>query len=106
MSPAIGERRFDSAPDLVIELICPTGITLDHIIKIRAYEPAAMSEYRIIDPRPNQQQADNDSRDEEEHQLLMNYYSLTLNAPRIYCLLGIHLFGKAAQPSIPTRPAN
>ncbi|MCL4805291.1 MAG: Uma2 family endonuclease [Anaerolineae bacterium] len=54
----IGERRFEGAPDLVVEVVSPASVTLDRITKFREYEQAGVGEYWIIDPRPYQQQAD------------------------------------------------
>lgn len=61
----MGESRFDGAPDLVIEIVSPTSVTLDRITKFREYERAGVSEYWIIDPHPFQQQADIYARDSE-----------------------------------------
>ncbi len=40
----IGERRFEGAPDLVVEVVSPASITLDRITKFREYERAGVGE--------------------------------------------------------------
>jgi Uma2 family endonuclease len=52
------QQRFDGAPDLIIEVVSPSSLTLDRVAKFREYEQAGVREYWIIDPRPHQQQAD------------------------------------------------
>jgi len=55
---AVGHKRFEGAPDLVVEIISPASVTLDRVDKYLEYERAGVGEYWIIDPRPRQQQAD------------------------------------------------
>jgi len=59
----MGSRRFEGAPELVVEIVSPGSVTIDRITKFREYEQAGVREYWIIDPRPHQQQADFYSRD-------------------------------------------
>ena len=54
----LNDKRFEGAPDLVVEIISPTSVTLDRVDKYLEYERAGVGEYWIIDPRPRQQQAD------------------------------------------------
>lgn len=54
----VGDKRLDGPPDLVVEIVSPTSVTLDRIDKYLEYERAGVREYWIIDPRPFQQQAD------------------------------------------------
>jgi Uma2 family endonuclease len=52
------DKRFEGAPDLVIEVVSPTSVTIDRVDKYLEYERAGVREYWIIDPRPRQEQAD------------------------------------------------
>jgi Uma2 family endonuclease len=52
------EKRFEGAPDLIVEVISPTSVTIDRVDKYLEYERAGVGEYWIIDPRPRQEQAD------------------------------------------------
>lgn len=61
----LGDRRFDGAPDLVIEVVSPASLTLDRVTKFGEYERAGVGEYWIIDPRPFQEQADFYIRDDD-----------------------------------------
>lgn len=51
-------KRFEGAPDLVIEIVSPSSVTEDRVRKFAQYEKAGVQEYWVIDPRPHQQQAD------------------------------------------------
>jgi Uma2 family endonuclease len=51
-------KKFEGAPDLVVEIVSPSSITEDRVHKFTEYEQAGVREYWIIDPRPHQQQAD------------------------------------------------
>lgn len=51
-------RRFEGAPDLIVEVISPTSVSIDRVDKYLEYERAGVREYWIIDPRPRQEQAD------------------------------------------------
>jgi Uma2 family endonuclease len=52
------DKRFEGAPDLIIEIIWPGSVTEDRVRKFSQYEQAGVKEYWIIDPRPHQQQVD------------------------------------------------
>lgn len=52
------DRRFEGAPDLLIEIISPGSVTEDRVHKFTEYEQAGVREYWIIDARSHQQQAD------------------------------------------------
>lgn len=51
-------KRFEGAPDLIIEIISPSSVSEDRVRKFREYEQAGVKEYWIIDPRQYQQQVD------------------------------------------------
>lgn len=52
------DKRFEDAPDLMVEIISPGSVSEDRVPKFTQYEQAGVKEYWIIDPRPHQQQAD------------------------------------------------
>lgn len=52
------DKRFEGAPDLVVEVVSPGSVTIDRVDKYLEYERAGVREYWIIDPRPRQEQAD------------------------------------------------
>lgn len=52
------DRRFEGAPDLIIEVVSPGSVSEDRVRKFTQYEQAGVQEYWIIDPRPHQQQVD------------------------------------------------
>ncbi len=56
--PKLTQKRFEGAPDLIIEIISPGSVTEDRVRKFSQYEQAGVKEYWIIDPRPHQQQVD------------------------------------------------
>lgn len=58
------DRRFNGAPDLVIEVVSAGSARIDKVDKFIEYEQAGVREYWVIDPRPRQQQADFYRRDE------------------------------------------
>lgn len=56
--PNLTVKRFNGAPDLVIEVLSASSVTEDRVRKFKEYEQAGVREYWIADPRPFQQQAD------------------------------------------------
>ncbi len=52
------QKRFEGAPDLIIEIISPSSVTEDRVRKFSHYEQAGVKEYWLIDPRLHQQQVD------------------------------------------------
>jgi Uma2 family endonuclease len=61
----IDNKRFNGAPDLVVEVVSPGSVTIDRVDKFREYERAGVGEYWIIDPRHQKQQADFYVRNEQ-----------------------------------------
>jgi len=49
--PKMGDKYFEGAPDLIIEVISPSAIRTDRYIKFAAYELAGVREYWLVDPR-------------------------------------------------------
>jgi Uma2 family endonuclease len=49
--PASGDRFFEGAPDLVVEILSPGTMRVDRYIKFDAYERAGVREYWLVDPR-------------------------------------------------------
>lgn len=59
----LGSRRFEGAPDLVVEIVSPGSVREDKVRKFSEYEQAGVGEYWLIDPRPRQQSAEFYHRD-------------------------------------------
>jgi Uma2 family endonuclease len=49
--PKAGDKFFEGVPDLIIEVISPSSVRTDRVIKFSAYELAGVREYWIVDPR-------------------------------------------------------
>ena len=47
----IGERGIDGAPDLVVEVLCPSTRSRDRGIKMHRYAAAGVTHYWMLDPR-------------------------------------------------------
>ena len=52
------EKRLDGPADLIVEIVSASTVRNDREVKLKAYQAAGVSEYWIIDPRPNKQRAD------------------------------------------------
>ncbi|MBQ9061860.1 MAG: Uma2 family endonuclease [Eubacterium sp.] len=46
----LGMRRYEGAPDLVIEILSPSTRMKDLLLKLRKYRQAGVREYWIVDP--------------------------------------------------------
>ncbi len=47
----VQEKRIVGAPDLVVEIISPSSVATDSIIKRQAYERACVPEYWLVNPQ-------------------------------------------------------
>ena len=64
---SLSSNQFEGGPNLVIEIVSPSSVTIDRVDKFREYERAGVGEYWIIDPRRHKQQADFYVRDAQGH---------------------------------------
>lgn len=49
--PTPGDQFFEGPPDLVVEVLSPSTIRTDRIVKFSAYERAGVREYWLVDPK-------------------------------------------------------
>lgn len=49
--PQAGAKFFEGAPDLIVEVLSPSSLRVDRVIKFAAYEKAGVNEYWIADPK-------------------------------------------------------
>jgi len=49
--PGSGASFFDGAPELVVEVLSPSSIRTDQVLKFTVYEQAGVAEYWIADPK-------------------------------------------------------
>ncbi|MCP5086926.1 MAG: Uma2 family endonuclease, partial [Rhodobacteraceae bacterium] len=49
--PRPGDKIFEGAPDIIIEVLSPSTARLDRVVKFDAYERAGVREYWLADPR-------------------------------------------------------
>lgn len=54
----LSNRRFEGAPDLVVEVVSPSSVREDKARKFAEYEQAGAQEYWLFDPRIRQETAD------------------------------------------------
>ncbi|MBI2975672.1 MAG: Uma2 family endonuclease [Chloroflexi bacterium] len=54
----LGQKYFDGAPDLIVEVVSDDSVSRDRADKFEEYEDAGVKEYWIIDPRPRRRRAD------------------------------------------------
>jgi Uma2 family endonuclease len=52
------DKRFEGAPDLVVEIVSKGSVREDKVRKFGHYEQAGVREYWLFDPRPRYQTAD------------------------------------------------
>lgn len=52
------DKRFEGAPDLVVEIVSKGSVREDKVRKFGHYEQAGVGEYWLFDPRPRYQTAD------------------------------------------------
>ena len=60
----IGDKWYDGAPDFVLEVVSPSSVMRDRIIKLNKYWKAKVREYWIVDP--GKQEIEVNRFDEEE----------------------------------------
>jgi Uma2 family endonuclease len=49
--PRSGDKSFEGAPDIIVEVLSPSTARLDRVVKFDAYERAGVREYWLADPR-------------------------------------------------------
>lgn len=49
--PRPGDKFFEGAPDIIVEVLSPASVRLDRAIKLNAYERGGVREYWLADPR-------------------------------------------------------
>lgn len=49
--PRPGDKFFEGAPDIIVEVLSPASVRLDRVVKLNAYERAGVREYWLADPR-------------------------------------------------------
>jgi Uma2 family endonuclease len=75
----LAEERLTGPADLVIEIVSDDSVTRDRVDKFDEYEAAGISEYWLIDPRPNRQRVQFFQLDERGQ-----YQSIPLDNEGVY----------------------
>lgn len=48
--PSSGDQAFSGAPDLIVEVLSPSTMRTDRVVKFSAYERAGVREYWLVNP--------------------------------------------------------
>ncbi len=68
--PQAGDKLFAGVPDLIVEVVSPSSVRTDRMIKFAAYERAGVQEYWLVDPRMRFVEVHTLSKEPQEYELL------------------------------------